>query len=648
MLDMIRTKTQSFVVKLIFGIIILVFIFWGVGNFSVGSGGLLAKVNGYSIMEPEFGKAFGWAFQAQQKANPDLLSDEAKLKEFKQAVLEQLIGARLRLQEAEKLGLLVTPHELKQYIDTFGAFQDESGKFDAERYKIVLAANRISPGEFEDDSRDTLLEAKLMRYVSLSGGLSEEEAKQLFAFLLEKRTAQYVLFSPASFVSRIELGDDEINAFYENNKERFRTPLRADIEYLLLTPESLAAAYPVTGEEVEVFYNENLDGYKRPASYQARHIFIASPPDGSSEPGADEAIAKAGAKLAEVKAKLKAGEDFSAVATQYSEDPQSAEAGGWLGWIEAGSPGAKELDQAALALKPGEVGDPVRSPVGYHIVRLEDKKAAHTVPLVEVRNSIEARLSREKAEADLENAHKLAEDGLNMGSPLADIGKNVKAEVKSSGFVSQEELEKLLGLHNDSRLLLADALAKAAVDGQPDTIAVPLNVSNGSALVRVVTARPSEIPPLAEVKEIITAELQADKARETADKEAAAALPAFIGKDLPEAYKDMAAVSQPAIRVFPAVEPLGVAQGIVDAIFDSAGAWLPRVYESPKGPVIVRTESVLAVTEEEWAQLKDIFIAQNQQQAAAAAMQAFELDMYGRARVERYYDRLDAIRYSER
>ncbi|MDL2290897.1 SurA N-terminal domain-containing protein, partial [Desulfovibrio sp. OttesenSCG-928-F20] len=634
MLDDIRNKAQSLGVKLIFGVIILVFVFWGMGNMAGSSGGSLASVNGEAVTLKEFGRELQRAGEAEHKANPDLYSNEAKYKDFKRRLLTEIVAAKLRLQEAKRLGLVVTPHELKAVIDTFPVFHDDKGVFNSERYVQMLSANNLTPGEFEEDLGKGILESKLMRYVSMSASISEAEARKHFDFVMEKRLVDYVIFNPSDYADKAKVSDAEISDYYDRNKEEFRTPVMADVQYLLLTPDTLGAAYTVSDEEVEERYKVGIDSYKRAATFQSRHIFLPCPPDGSTEPEAEQQIAEAAAKVAEVEKKLAEGADFSDLAKEYSKDLDSAETGGLLGWLEAGQTGSKEFDEAAMALEPGQVSKPVRTAFGFHIIRLEGKTEAHTVPLVEVKNSIVAQLGREKAEADFKSVEQKAEEALQMGTPLTDFGKSLEVAALDSGLLPQEELERKLALHSDARQIFADSIASVAASGKPSTIAMPLATASGIVLVRVNEAKASAIAPLEELRTPISARLEVEKSKELARKAADEALPSFAGKEAPEAYKNAVQRSKPALRVFPVLEPLGQCPDLVQALFSSSsGVWLPGVYETPVGPVIARTAEIEQVKDEEWEQLKGIFMAQYKQSRENEAMDAFVVDLFAKAEI---------------
>lgn len=646
MLDGIRNKAQSWGIKVIFGIIIIVFVFWGVSNPGGMRAGVLASINGETITVPDFNKVMQQAAQAELRRAPDLLSNEQTFTLFKRMVLESMVTQTLLRQEGARLGIVVTPHEIKTVISAWPVFQNEAGKFDPERYKRVLDAERTSPGAFEADMYNRMLVEKVMRYVNLSGGLNEAEAKVEYSFVLEKRTADFVLFSPEEYKDSVSVSDEELGAYYDASQERLRLPARYALEFLRLTPDTLAKGYAVTDEEAEEYYHANSASFHQPESFESRHIFIACPPDDSVEEGAADRIAKAKVKLAEVEALLAKGDDFAAVASTHSEDRDSASIGGMLGWIERGRSGSSEFDNAALALAPGAISEPVRTPYGFHIIKLENKKEEATAPFADVKQEIVAMLSRDKADQDFKNVQQAAEDGLNMNTPFADLAEKFHVKTDQTELAPQEELDSTLGLHSDSRQILFDALAAAVASGEPSTIPIPLNVKDGIALVRITNSRPSEIPPLADVRDSILATLRDGKAESAAREAADKALGVFSGKeDIPEGYAEKVQQSKDVHRIFPVVEPLGEAGPLVDALFNAPqGTWLPNLYETPKGPVIARLASKRVPSEEEWEQYKGIYMAQGKQRREQDVLEAFTETLRNKGKVEISLELLDSLK----
>lgn len=621
MLDDIRGKAQSFGVKIIFLIIIVVFVFWGVGNFSGMRSGELAVVNGENLSLREYERSLRAAMEAERRNNKEGFTDEAKFDALKKRVLDEIILSTLRRQEARRIGIGISDYELKAYIDSFSVFQNAEGKFDPERYKAILEASGIKAGEFEEDSKKLLLEAKLMRYIGLSARFSEAEIRGLFDFSLEKRRAAYVLFRPADYRDKTEVTEEAIADYYEKNKESFRKPLLVSLDYLRLTPARLAHAYAPAEAEIEEVYKSDPERFKKPLTYSGSHIFIAAPPEGSTEPDAEKSIAAARAAILEIQAKLKAGGDFAELAREYSQDTQTAPGGGRFPTLEFGQSFSEDFDKAAVALKPGETSEPVRTVYGFHLIRLENLTEAAVAPLAEVRDNIAEEMSLERATKDFPAIEKKAEDEFLAGSDPARMAEQFKVPLESVKLASLADIEAATGL-TDSRTLADAAAARAA--GETDAnLAAPVSIQDGIALMRITEARPSVIPSAEEMRASIVDTLRTRASIALARAAAESALPSFSGNETPEEHKGKVEESNVCLRVFPSVEPLGSVPDLVNGIFSSRGDWLPVVYDTDLGPVIARTSSVEPVREEDWEQLKSIFISQAMQSKESEAVESY-------------------------
>lgn len=644
MLDGIRDNARSWGVKIIFGIIIVVFIFWGVGNMGGGRDNALALVNGEAVTLADYQKVLEPAVSVELRNDPDFLSDSRAFGDYKRQMLDEMMYAMARKQEAERLGIVVTPNELKKRLYSIPYFQDDSGRFSEELYRMALNTLKITPDRYLTGLEDEIRDNKLMAYIGMSSGISEAEARAYHAFTTERRFAEYVLFSLEEYTSRVEVSAEETAAYYDENKESFRRPVRANLEYMLFTPETLAKGYPVTDEDAEAFYNENLELFRTPAMFRARLIAVSAPPEGSTEPGADARIAKAKVRADEALARLKAGGDFAELAKEYSDDQTSARLGGLLPWLEAGDTGHEALNEAIKTLEPGQVSNVLRSPLGFHLIKMEDKKPSAISPFVEVRERIKSDLAKRRADENFANVHKEAEDALYLGTPFAELGEKFKLELGKSGLLSEDELKKKLGLSKEYTDVLVNAIAEAVASGKASTIPVPLNIKDGIALVRILDAAPAMVPPLEEVQGEIRAALRKNKGAALAFAAAEKALPLFSGQDAPDGYRDKVVKSKGATRGSDSLEPLGVAPELVAQLFFSKGGWMPQVFSTDKGSVIAKLASVEKPTAEKWEQDKaDGFISHYKQWQLNNIVQAYLRGLYARTRFEPAYEALDFI-----
>ena len=155
--------------------------------------------------------------------------------------------------------------------------------------------------------------------------------------------------------------------------------------------EKIRQSATSTDEEMRAFYQENLDQMKRPPQVRVRHVLVGIPRQATPE---QKQAARAEAE--QVLKEVRAGGDFAALAAQHSDDPGSKGQGGLLPWMARGE-SVPQFDQAAFALKPGEVSEVVETAFGYHILRLEEQRAEATVPYEEAKEQIESVLNRRKS-----------------------------------------------------------------------------------------------------------------------------------------------------------------------------------------------------------------------------------------------------------
>ena len=695
MLDSIRNSSRSIGVKLIFGAIILVFMFWGVGNFKGGGVSNVATVNGEPITIQEFGSTFQRIFEAERQRTPELNSSEELQLMLRHQVLQQMVINVLWKQEAERLGLFVSPHELRESIARIGLFLDDNGKFSKDKYLSTLKAQNINVGQFEAEQTRELLMEKVQRYVTMGVSVTEAEARNYYDFSMEGRKAQYVLFAADDYLKGVEISDEAVNTYYAAHKEEFRTQSQISLTYLPLTPAALAAGYTISDADVEAYYKANEAQFSIPESYHVRHIFVEIPTDGA-EPERAAKATEAQSRMADIQARLAGGESFEDLAIQFSDDESSKVKGGDLGWLDSGKIALPGIEEALASLKAGEVSKVLTTPFGLHLLRLEEKKPSMIRPLAEVKEDIRTDLARDKAEEGFRDMQRSVEDALAMGTSLKDLAKQYKVELQTTGLLSEEEAMERMGLHSDSRKLLQDAIAGMTPAALPETgkaapaanatqvvngtmpttttnattqaagasasnstapvqpaaasgpmvLPVPLNIVDGVALVSVDEVKPSMIRPLADVKAEILDVLQAEEATTLAQKAAAEALPTFTGKAVPAPFKDKAVESPAFTRVMPVIATLGESSALAEALLAAPDEnWLPTFYNTGRGTVIARVSGIEPASAKNWETLKDQFMQQFQQRKSFEVVAAFMKNALGAADIVETPGVLEQLRF---
>ncbi|HJH15768.1 MAG TPA: SurA N-terminal domain-containing protein, partial [Bilophila wadsworthia] len=586
MLDLIRANAQSWGVKIAFGIIILVFVFWGVGGLTGGPSTVILTVNGEPITIQEFQRKYEQLEQQVRAQYPDLDAAGLKAMQLKQQLIQNLILENLIMQEAKRVGIVVTPVELRKLIESFPAFHNAEGKFDPDAYVRVIKAQRNTPGNFEAELRNNMLMNKLRADVTAGAFVPEAEVRDLFRYEGERRILEYVFYPLEDYTSKVTVDDAQIKDYYEANQASFTVPPQADVEYLLIGAEALAAAQNISDAAVSEYYEKNAAQFATPEMVRARHILILSNAKASAE---DQAKAKA--KIEEIAQRIKAGEDFGTVAKEVSEDPGSGPQGGELGWFAHGQM-VPEFDKASFALNPGELSEPVKTQFGWHLIQLEEKKAAGQKPLDEVKDQIRTRLAQDEASGKVQEALEQVQLAVIGGKSLKEAGEPLKLAPQETGLVNTTELTEKMGIKPENLPALLAAKPGTVLD-------TPFVTKTGYVIAKVNESKPQTVKPLDAVKDDIKARLQQDKARTLAFEAANAERKTFTA-DLPKELQGKLKKTEPVGRQGYMGE-LGMNAELAKAAFAAkVNEWFPVAYTLDGGAVIARVAEVVTPSDEDW------------------------------------------------
>src|SRR3972149_10863816 len=181
MLKVLRKRKRSWIIFLILGAIIMVFVLWGVGNFKVDKASIAASVNGKPITAIAYAKAYQKQINYYRSILKDQFNDELLEKmNLKQNTIHMLINTELLLQEAKKQGIAVSTDDIQKKIASIPMFQKD-GMFDKGQYLQVLKANHILPGDYEKGIKDGLIIERLEKQVTDAINITDKEAEDAFA-----------------------------------------------------------------------------------------------------------------------------------------------------------------------------------------------------------------------------------------------------------------------------------------------------------------------------------------------------------------------------------------------------------------------------------------------------------------------------------
>lgn len=624
MLDGMRANAQSWGVKLAFGIIIIVFVFWGIGSFT-GPSGVVATVNGDKITDLEFQRAYARMEENVRESMPGVTREMLRDLGLEQQVLQSLVVRKLLQSEARRIGVEIGPWELRRTVEQLPYFLDRDGRFDRDLYLKAFEGTGRSAAQFEDDLRADMLPGKMESLLTAGAWSSPEAARNIYDFQQEKRTVDYLLFPAEPHMAESVPTEEEIEQAYRDRESLYAVPARVRLEYAELHPSRMGDPASVSDEAVAEAYQARIDQFAEPEKVRARHILIMLPQDASQ---AD--VEKAGNEIRAAEARIREGQDFAEVAREVGQDGTAA-SGGDLGWFSRDQV-VPAFAEAAFALQAGEMSGPVRSPFGFHLIRVEERQEATTRALDEVKEELRASLAAEAAASSLAEKADVVLAAALGGEDLAGAAARVKGvEVRDTGLVPAEQLGQTLSLRPADMQAVLSASAGTVLDSA-------LPTPEGMIVVRVAESLPPSTKPLAEVRDELVASLTRDKARGLALADAEKARAAFEGDQPGEALRADVKRSEPFGRDG-YVPGLGLGMDLVSAVFaepairDDAG-WLSGAYGVDDGAVLARPAESILPGEEAWAAVAGPLRDNMQANRAAMLFQAYLVQLNRDAKVK--------------
>ena len=368
------------------------FVLVGIGSyFSGGTAAPVAEVNGQPIDQYQWDRAY--QEQRQQLARmfggqlPAAFDNEALLRE---QALQQLITQQVMESEVVEQKFAVGDETLGRTIRSLPNFQVD-GRFDPDTYQMQLRSSGMSVPLFEQSYRDDTMLNQFRTGVTDTSFTLPQEARRLAALGAQTRTVEAVKFDFAKAKEGIEVSDEDLVAYFDENKDNYKFPERAKIQYLELDSSAVAEEIDISDEQAQTYYEDNRARYVSLEQREASHILLEA--GNGSE---DDQIAS----LNDIKARIEAGEAFADIAKEVSEDVGSADNGGSLGVI---SPGAMvpEFEEAVFALaSEGDVSDPVVSDFGVHLIKLDSITPESGKPFEEVKEEIITTMQQDEADRE--------------------------------------------------------------------------------------------------------------------------------------------------------------------------------------------------------------------------------------------------------
>lgn len=417
---------------------------------------------------------------------------------YAEQVIDNLVFDEMLELEAERMGIRVTPQEQAERIRR-AIPSAQAGNTDQYRLDVETRTGLTVPA-FEEQIRKWILREKFAQLVTDGVTVTSEELEREFRKRNEKVTIEYVLISPDVMLGQIHPSESELAAYFEQNRAKYQVPERRSIRFARLTDADVRSRVQVTEDDLRAYYNDNISRFQLQNRAKVRRIMFSTL--GKTDAEIEEIRRKAEEVLRQTR---RPGAKFEELARQHSEDSNSRDKGGDIGWIVPGQTEA-EFERAAFSLPKGAISDVVRTKIGFDIIKVEEREQARTQPLEEVRAAIlpavlEAKVRR--TAQDLED--RVAEaTRMDTSKKLDDIARQFNLRVSEAGPAGVRESWGELGFNPE----VDDAVFRL----RQGELSPPLRQDNGFVVLELKQTFPAHQGTLDEVRAQVLEDYRREKA----------------------------------------------------------------------------------------------------------------------------------------
>lgn len=499
MLEALRKYSGSFVVKLLFVILILSFGVWGIADVFRPQGGRdwAIRVGDVTIPPDQVREDYQRELRRLRQAVGDSVNAEtARAFGLPNQVIGNIVSRTLLDLEGNRLHLIVGDEAVRAAVEADPTFKGPSGNFDPDLFKRVLQLNGLTEDGFVELVRGDIARRNLVSAITSGAVVPETIVDAIFRLREQKRVVDYA-FAPNDGVGDVGEPDaTQVQAFYDAHPDQFSAPEYRAATAVVLSAPAVAKTLTLSDQEIEEAYKARQAEFTEPERRTIEQVLVG-----------DEATA------AQVRERLVGGADVAAVAGDFADKGATSVK---LDQVSRGQL-PDELGDAAFALAVGEVSQPLHSPLGWHVLRVVAIAPGREKSLAEVRDQLKTELTQEKAVDEVYALSTRLEDALGGGAAL-------------------EEAAKTLGL-DPVRVEAIDAAGKdrsgTPVAGLPEDFAKTVFATaegtesvltesgrDSFFVVRVDKVIPAGVKPLADVRDAVVAAWKAEQRSQRAKEQA--------------------------------------------------------------------------------------------------------------------------------
>jgi peptidyl-prolyl cis-trans isomerase D len=502
MLKILRKHSKHWLIGLVVGAIVVVFIFWGMGSMRSSPHQELARVYGEPIPLTTF---YQYAALMAKKSRFRRNLSEEESKTLREGVPDNLIRLTLLTETAKRLGLTASDAEVQAAIIRDPAFQQD-GVFEPRLYEMFIGRGKNREAEkvaYEKWLRQQILAAKALENIASFAKISETELQEYFRLAKEAVQVDYLVLSPETYLSRVKPSEEELKEYYDKHQAEFRIPEKAKVRYLLLRPQDFAKQAEISPKDVDEYVKEHKGELLRPQAIRVRELFVPLPAKADADKKKEVKQ-----KAEELWKQARQGQDFAQLAKSNAKNDAARKQAGELESVSRGKK-SEAWEKTAFALTPGEVGL-AQTGAGYYLIKLEAVQEKEPLPEAEAKALALEKLQERKGRQWARDEAKRLQ-GETATTPFLEVAKKSQRTPIETPFFTQTEPIPDLGA--------VKSFNQEAFSLKTQEVGLA-EVPQGYVVMQAMGRQAAVLPPFEEAKDKVRQAVARREAQKLADKEA--------------------------------------------------------------------------------------------------------------------------------
>ncbi|MEE8516285.1 MAG: SurA N-terminal domain-containing protein [Alphaproteobacteria bacterium] len=504
MLQALRQQASSWVVKILLGLLIASFAIWGINDIFLGERDpMVAKVGSIKIVSSELNESFRDEINRMAPLfGGQLDREKARQIGLLDRALYGLIDRAVYSLGSADLGIAISDQLIRKEIREEPSFRNRRGEFDPAIFRQVISSNNMSEEGYINFLRQGLARTYLSTAITAHAEVPSQMLDPLYRFRNERRSAEYVKVTNASVTVIGTPGEAAIAAFHKSHSARFMAPEFRSVTFVNLDPNILAEGVDVPDDKLRKEYEDRIGEFTIRGRRKVEQIVFKK-----------EATAKRASDL------LREGAKFAAVGATVGNKSAEMVSLGWLTQAEL----IPEIAKATFALADGGITKPIKSVLGWHLVRVTGSKKGRVKSFNEVRAQLKKSIAVASATEAIYRLANRFEDALAGGSTIEEAARQHSLKAVKIDAIDARGRGRsgvpVKGLPSGDEFLRTMLSTPELQESQLTETA-----EGGYFLLRVNKVIPPELKPLAVVRNQVIKAWQQDRRAAAASKRAQAIL----------------------------------------------------------------------------------------------------------------------------